>query len=296
MMKKKYTFLCGVIIFFSICIIVKYLNSPAYQTCFDFNYLNNDKVVNYTKTLLLNNKIPKEDINLWLECVEKYNSKNKHFRKNTSDGWTPIRLSKYNKIDFTENLNGWSDEEEHFLDLNCRISTFILIKDMVSSKCFTKKCDSDTEKEIRKIRDIFDKKFTDKDYTTYRSLFTPINLNIDKSKDINIYDETLKNLKKHWEKENLIFKNNSSSSLIQAVFIEPNNKGITATIGHVGLLIKNSDIIYFIEKKNPFFPYQISRFKNYNDLNNYILTPFKEFKNCKLMILQNDNVIFKHDV
>ena len=36
-----------------------------------------------------------------------------------------------------KNLNEWTDEDDS-LDLNCRISSFILIKDMISSNCFKK--------------------------------------------------------------------------------------------------------------------------------------------------------------
>ncbi|CEN81181.1 DUF4300 family protein [Paraclostridium sordellii] len=297
-MKKKYIFLFGLVVFFTICLTVKYLTFPEYQTSFDFNYLNNNEIINYTETLLLDNKVPKENINLWLEYVKKYNSKNKHVRKSTANGWTSIRLGSYNEIDFTNNLNNWSDEEENFLDLNCRVSTFLLLRNMVSSEYCSKGQDSYTEKEISKIKNIYNENFSNEDSTTYRSLFAPIEFNIDKSKDIDIYSETLKKLNQYWEKENLVFKSNNPS-LIQVVFIEPNSSRIKATIGHVGVLIKDYNKIYFIEKKNPFFPYQVSRFKEIKDLNYYILTSYQknsDSKNCKLMILQNDNPIFKHDI
>lgn len=291
---KKNILLYGVIIFFLLCITTKYLTSAEYKVSFDFNYLNNNQIITNTKELLLNNKIPKENIDLWLECVKKYNLKSKTFIQDTSDGWTKTSLSDYNRIDFTKNLNGWSEEED-YLDLNCRISAFILIKDRISSNCFMKKYNSDIEKEINKMDDIFCGKITDKNATTFRSLFTPIEMKMNNLKNISVYDETLKNLKSYWEKEGLTFKNNNSS-LIQVVLIEQNNNDVSATIGHAGLLVKNSSILYFIEKKNPCFPYQISKFKNYDDLNQYIIAPFKDLKNCKLMILQNDNMIFKYDI
>lgn len=289
--KKKYILLCSVIIFFSICIATKHLTSLGYQVTFNFNYLNNKQVVTHTKTLLLNNKISKENINLWLEFVKKYNLKNENFIQNTSNGWCTINLSNYNKIDFTETLNGWTEEEDS-LDLNCRISAFMLIKDMISSDYFIKKYDSDIEKEVSKIDTILRGKMTDKDITTFRSLFTPIDLDIDSFKDVNVYDKSLKSLKNYWEKENLIFKTNNPS-LIQVVLIEPKNNNMSVSIAHTGLLIKSSNELYFIEKKNPCFPYQISKFKNSNDLNQYILTQFEDAKNYKLMILQNDNIIFR---
>lgn len=71
---------------------------------------------------------------------------------------------------------------------------------MVSNEYFSKGQDSHTEKEISKIKNIYDKNFSNEDAITYRSLFTPIGFSIDKSKDINIYNETLKKLNQHWEK------------------------------------------------------------------------------------------------
>lgn len=291
---KKHIFLSLFIILFSICLTTKYLTSSESKTSFDFNYLNNNKVVSNTKTLLLNNNIPKENINLWLDYVKKYNLKSKSFIQKTCDGWININLNRYNKINFAENLNGWTEEDDS-LDLNCRISAFMLMKDMISSESFTKKHDPTIEKEIQRISTVFKDNFTDKNATTFRSLFTPIELDIYDFKKPNVYDETLKTLKDIWKKENLIFKN-STPSLIQAVLIEPNDTKVLATPGHAGLLVEDSNILYFIEKKNPCFPYQVSRFQNYNDLNQYILTQFKDIKNCKLMILQNDELIFKYDI
>lgn len=121
-------------VFFT-CITYIYLTSIQYKIT--FNYFNNKKIVNHTKTVLLNNKVPKDNINLWLECVKSFNLKNKNSIQCTSKGWYTLSLKDYNKIDFTKNLNEWTDEDDS-LDLNCRISSFILIKDMISSNCFKK--------------------------------------------------------------------------------------------------------------------------------------------------------------
>lgn len=142
------------------------------------------------------------------------------------------------------------------------------------------------------MNSIFKKKLTSEEITTFRSLFTPITFNINTLKNIDIYDESLKNLKNSWSQENLIFKNNNLS-LIQVVFIESKNTTISVYTGHTGILVKSDNNIYFIEKKNPCFPYQVSKFQNFNDLNQYIIDQFKDTKSCKLMILQNDNIIFK---
>ncbi|WP_270670898.1 DUF4300 family protein, partial [Paraclostridium bifermentans] len=157
---------------------------------------------------------------------------------------------------------------------------------------FLRKYDHSIEKEIIQMNNIFDKKLTNEEITTFRSLFSPLTFDIDSLKDVNIYDESLKNLKSYWKKENLIFKNNNPS-LIQVVLIESKNNNVSVVVGHTGLLIESDNDIYFIEKKNPCFPYQISKFKNFNDLNQYIITQFKDAENYNLMILQNDNIIFR---
>lgn len=292
-MKKKYIYiiLSSVIIFFSIYIPTKHLTSQEYQLTFNFNHLNNNQIVDQTKVLLLDNKIPKDNINLWLECVKKYNLKNDKYIQNTSDGWCKLNLTNYNKIDFNETLNECTEEYDSF-DLNCRISSFILLKDMISSDYFLRKYDHSIEKEIIQMKNVFDGKLTNEEITTFRSLFSPITFDIDSLKDVNIYDESLKNLKNYWKKEHLIFKNNNPS-LIQVVLIESKNNNVSVVVGHTGLLIESNNDIYFIEKKNPCFPYQISKFKNYNDLNKYIITQFKDAENYNLMILQNDNIIFR---
>lgn len=293
-MTKKYIFLFGVVIFFLIYILNKILTSPERQVLFDFNYLNNDKVVNNSNTLLLNNDIPERNVDLWMKYVKRYNTENKAFIKDTSNGWKTIYLNKYNRINFNSILDKWYEEKDSF-DLNCRQSSFILIKDMVSGECVIEERDSDIEQEINKLKSISDEKITNKDSRTYIYLFTHIKLKIGNSKDIDVYDETLSALKDYWNKGNLKFKDGKKSKLIQVVLIEPNASDIKATIAHTGLSIKDGDMIYFIEKKNPCFPYQISRFKNYDDLNRYIITQFKSSKDYKLMILENNNVIYKND-
>lgn len=292
-MKKKYIYiiLCSVIIFFSIYITTKHLTSQEYKLIFNFNHLNNKQVVDQTKVLLLDNKVPKDNINLWLECVKKYNLKNDKYIQNTSDGWCRLNLTNYNKMDFNKILNECTEEYDSF-DLNCRISSFILLKDIISTDYFLRKYDHSIEKEIIQMNNIFDKKLTNEEITTFRSLFSPLTFDIDSLKDVNIYDESLKNLKSYWKKENLIFKNNNPS-LIQVVLIESKNNNVSVVVGHTGLLIESDNDIYFIEKKNPCFPYQISKFKNFNDLNQYIITQFKDAENYNLMILQNDNIIFR---
>lgn len=271
---------------------IKYLDFSQYQLYFDFNYLDNKAVVCNTRKLLFNNKISEDNIDLWLNCVKKYNFKNKIQTQNTSKGWDTINLRNYNKIDFNENLNVWTEEEDS-LDLNCRISAFILAKDMISSEFFAKNYNSDIEKEVSHMNTIFKGKITNKDETTFRSLFTPIELDIDSIKNVNLYDKSLKSLKNYWKKENLVFKS-SNPSLIQVILIESmKNNNISVTTGHTGLLVKNNNDLYFIEKKNPYFPYQISKFKNYDDLNQYVFTQLEHTKNCKLMILENDNMIFR---
>lgn len=292
-MKKKiiYIILSSVIIFFSIYITTKHLTSQEYQLTFNFNHLNNNQIVDQTKVLLLDNKVPKDNINLWLECVKKYNLKNDKYIQNTSDGWCKLNLTNYNKIDFNETLNECTEEYDSF-DLNCRISSFILLKDMISSDYFLRKYDHSIEKEIIQMKNIFDGKITNEEITTFRSLFSPITFDIDSLKDVNIYDESLKNLKNYWKKEHLIFKSNNPS-LIQVVLIESKNNNVSVVVGHTGLLIESNNDIYFIEKKNPCFPYQVSKFKDYNDLNKYIITQFKDAENYNLMILQNDNIIFR---
>lgn len=292
-MKKKiiYIILSSVIIFFSIYITTKHLTSQEYQLTFNFNHLNNNQIVDQTKLLLLDNKVPKDNINLWLECVKKYNLKNDKYIQNTSDGWCKLNLTNYNKIDFNETLNECTEEYDSF-DLNCRISSFILLKDMISSDYFLRKYDHSIEKEIIQMKNIFDGKLTNEEITTFRSLFSPITFDIDSLKDVNIYDESLKNLKNYWKKEHLIFKSNNPS-LIQVVLIESKNNNVSVVVGHTGLLIESNNDIYFIEKKNPCFPYQVSKFKDYNDLNKYIITQFKDAENYNLMILQNDNIIFR---
>lgn len=292
-MKKKiiYIILSSVIIFFSIYITTKHLTSQEYQLTFNFNHLNNNQIVDQTKVLLLDNKVPKDNINLWLECVKKYNLKNDKYIQNTSDGWCKLNLTNYNKIDFNETLNECTEEYDSF-DLNCRISSFILLKDMISSDYFLRKYDHSIEKEIIQMKNIFDGKITNEEITTFRGLFSPITFDIDSLKDVNIYDESLKNLKNYWKKEHLIFKSNNPS-LIQVVLIESKNNNVSVVVGHTGLLIESNNDIYFIEKKNPCFPYQVSKFKDYNDLNKYIITQFKDAENYNLMILQNDNIIFR---
>ncbi|MCF2946435.1 DUF4300 family protein [Paenibacillus tarimensis] len=96
---------------------------------FRYSYLNNEEVISFTKSLLHESGITDKNADRWFKFIELYNAKQAKFVSSTNTGWVKTNNRKYGDINFNETLNGWSADEADNIDINCRISLFLLVAD-----------------------------------------------------------------------------------------------------------------------------------------------------------------------
>lgn len=226
-----------------------------------YTNLNGEKSLNEIKDIL-KNEISNENLELFLNDVRSYNN----VIKTLNDEFTisndiPVN---YDLVKITELLDANNID---FLGNNCRITTFELIKDFI---------DLNISKDIAENL-IFDndslsysKKFEENDFYKFNTFYKHIDTK--NTKDIN---EHLKHVKNYFNEINLKFNLPENFSVISVVFhddLDENNHKLF--VGHTGLLIKYENEYYFIEKLSFDLPYQVVKFKDKKQLNNYLMKTY----------------------
>ncbi len=276
-------FLVMIIFVFTSCSNNKKEQTPDSQqvTTITYSNLNGDKTLSEIKNML-KNKINDESLNLFLDDVVSYND----VIKTLSDDFTVSNTIPvdYDLVKITELLDANNID---FLGNNCRITTFELIKDLISL---------DVSKDIAENL-VFDnnslsysKKFDEDDFYKFNTFYK--NVETKNTTDIN---EHLKNMKNYFNKINLKFNLPENLSVISVVFhdnLDENNHKLF--VGHTGLLIKHENEYYFIEKLSFELPYQVVKFKDKKELNNYLMKYYDTSWGQEIaspFIMENDELL-----
>lgn len=190
----------------------------------------------------------------------------------------------YDELKLTEN---WQEKNPIYIGNNCRISAYDLIGDLIEL----------SDKEPESISNLFmdldalenDKREYSKDYMGgFKTLFASVDT--ENTKDI---ERHLANIKSEWEKRGIGFDRLDKDLSLISVFMHDDMDSILF-IGHTGLLIKDGGDFYFLEKLAFDMPYQLIKFKNKLELNDYLMGKYdvsygQEF--AKPFIMENDNLL-----
>ena len=113
------------------------------------------------------------------------------------------------------------------------------------------------------------------------------------TKDVNIHVENVKNV---WKERGVTFDKNSKISMISVFFHfndEPEENILF--IGHVGVLVpENNGKLIFIEKLAFQQPYQVLKFNNRTELNDYLMNKYDTAwgqQTAKPFIMENDELL-----
>lgn len=197
------------------------------------NSSNNDKEI-FNKQIKLYNNLTscKQDIYTLLTSL----IDSKSFDKNN--------IKDIDFIDENEKISEFNDYQKHFEYI--KTTKGIKIKELKSN----------LRSDILNLKNLgID--INPKNNDIYLALFSDIKLNKDENINKQIEDR-INNL-------NLKFK----SDLIKLIRVYGHEENILK-LYNVGILATINDTIYFIEKKNKLYPYQISKFKTKDDLYRYI--------------------------
>ena len=200
-------------------------------------------------------------------------------------------LPKYDEVAIQ---NIWTAKYPMFQGYNCRLTSFTLLRDLITFPA-DKKFASKEEDEVlfidrESLLNTPKKFFTPEEENNFFTLFTEVPTT--NTKDINTH---LQAMQQAWKERGIDFryKNDpTKASLISAVFhsqITPEEN--TLFVGHVGVLVPFEGKLLFIEKLAFQEPYQAIKFANRTQLSDYLMNRYDvewEQPNAIPFIMEND--------
>ena len=200
-------------------------------------------------------------------------------------------LPKYDEVAIQ---NIWTAKYPMFQGYNCRLTSFTLLRDLITFPA-DKKFASKEEDEVlfidrESLHNTPKKFFTPEEENNFFTLFTEVPTT--NTKDVNTH---LRVMQQAWKERgiNFRYKNDpTKASLISAVFhsqITPEEN--TLFVGHVGVLVPFDGKLLFIEKLAFQEPYQAIKFENRTQLSDYLMNRYDvewEQPNAIPFIMEND--------
>lgn len=203
-------------------------------------------------------------------------------------------LPKYDEVAIQSD---WMSKYPAFQGYNCRLTSFTLLRDLISFPT-GKKFDSKAEDEVlfidrESLRNAPKKLFTPAEENDFFALFTEVPTT--NTKDINLH---LQAMQKAWKARGIAFRyanDPTKASLISVVFhsqLTPEENMIF--VGHVGVLLPFEGKLLFIEKLAFQEPYQAILFANRTELSDYLMNRYDvewEQPNAIPFIMENDQLM-----
>lgn len=224
---------------------------------FQLSNLADENSVNKVRDILLKH-LSQDVVDEFFKSVNDYNTS----IKNTS--LVTNFQSKIPNYDLSAISELFHARKDHFIGVNCRITTFQLLKNSIDID----EGKIDDELLFMDIDAISSAKlFTYDELTKFKRLFSRVKT--EETKNINIH---AKNMQEYLSQ----FKFNSNLKMVSVV-INDNLDGNYLFIGHVGVLIEDNGKYLFIEKLSFEEPYQAIIFNSENDCYNLLLDRYKDY-------------------
>lgn len=222
-------------------------------------------------------KLDEQNVRHFINLVKDYNEV-LEFTSLTRDFSKMNEEPKYNLAKMGEL---WSKKKPDFIGTNCRINTFLLLKNNITIK----KAPFDAALLFFDIESIKKSNiFSESELEDFCQLFSRVKT--EASQDINLH---YKKMKEHFS--NIRFDKNAK---MLSVVIHDNLDGDYLFIGHVGLLVKTGSQYLFVEKLSFDEPYQALKFANENACYNYLFEKYKIYQDENTaipFIMENDRLI-----
>lgn len=237
--------------------------------------MNDDETLNKIKKIIENN-LNKKNGEVFASLVSDYN---KSIPKDllSGDFTEPYKEDKLDKI-----LDMRSSIKHEYPDTNCRINSFLLLKDDLSLK---ENLPIDDEilfmdKEALKSSNLFKGNELEKFYKLFSRVKTS------SSKDPKVHAKVM---------EEFLSKVNFPKDVrMLSVVLNDNLDGDYLFIGHVGVLLPLEDGYLFLEKISFEEPYQALKFSKKEDAYRYLKNKYKDYIDPEVappFIMDNDNYV-----
>lgn len=148
-------------------------------------------------------------------------------------------------------------------EANCRLTSYLLMKNLIQTN--GKHVDNDTFLmfDIEAIDTYEPFKLSEEERSKFISFFSLVPVD-----GTNTLDEHIERIKNTW-KDREIKINGDGISLITVYLHSPFDE--VRFVGHTGVLLEIDDGLLFVEKYGPQYPFQATKFKNREELKQYVL-------------------------
>ncbi len=219
-----------------------------------------------TKKALMNAGISEKTVDAWLAQVRSYN---KTIQNSGLVKKGFVKLGKKNPVYPEGKISElWNKKNKLFLGYNCRLTAFTLLKDFIKVEDTSNPNPTVLFMDQDAYNHAPTAPFSKKKYKTFENLFSSVNT---------IYSSNTKKqinyLTKAWKKKGIKVSSKTKASLITVVMHSSFSKEENELyVGHTGVLVplKNGKLM-FIEKLSFELPYQVTKFDNRKQLNNYLM-------------------------
>ncbi|BBM57088.1 membrane associated protein [Leptotrichia trevisanii] len=254
-----------------------------------YSNLADEKTQNEVQEILKNSGISSQNINLFFQSVNYYNKKTENTDLIKSDFVNSQNINP--TYDEAKIQKLWDKNSSNFVGFNCRITAFTLMKDFITTKNSLAKSGEMLFMDMESLKNVPFKLFSETEKDKFVNLFSEIPTKA--TKDVKIHVENVKNV---WKERGVKFDKNSKVSMISVFFhFNDDPEENILFIGHVGILVpKDNGKLLFIEKLAFQQPYQVLKFNNRTELNDYLMNKYDTVWGqpvAKPFIMENDELL-----
>lgn len=243
-----------------------------------YSNLSSDETKDELKNALLDKGLNEGDVDSFMSNLDTYNES-----ADTSE--LASSFTKYSDdVAYNNSMDKFTEKNPDFLGINCRITTFSLMKNSmdVNKELEDKSSVLDFDKKA-----ISDKSLLSKDemkkFITY---YAPINVKDEKAN----YEDLIT---KEFSERGIKFNNDK----IKVISVYLNSKdeidGNILFIGHTGLMYEDQGKFYFLEKLSFQEPYQLLKFNSKKEIYDYLMKKYNQDMGegtHEAIITENDKV------
>ena len=266
-------------------------NKKEVLTSENLKYSNIDDEATQDKVsqFLYENNIDKNDVDMFMNSVKSYyKSVNGVKLLNEDERLSDLQVP-YNLYDLSDK---WDESNPDFVDQNCRITAFRLFKNFITSESnlsYDKINQNNLEFDLVTLKDNPNAKFSKEDMNKFFNFYSEI-----KVSDINNVNKCAEEIAKELKKREISFKSDKNISIINGYV--PYEEDESMFVGHTGVAINTKDGIVFIEKYGFGLPYQVTLFKDKENLKIYMVDRLKtsltgESQSYEPVIMENDKLM-----
>ena len=226
----------------------------------------------------LSKVIKQENVDKFMALVSDYNETIENTSLN--NGFKKEPLPEY---DLSKMIDLWSAKKGNFVGTNCRINTFMLLKDELK---MGEVAYDDSLLFMDKDAILSGKLFDDKESENFKRLFSRVKTEATKDTEVHA-----KKMKEYFSKISF-----SKDAVMVSVVLHDNLDGDYLFIGHTGVSVPIKDGYLFVEKLAFEEPYQAIKFSTKTQLYDYLSEKYKDYQDeatAKPFIMENGEPV-KH--